>query len=138
MIFWKRPVQFFTIRVNPISSIYCCVMVNWNHRKKSSAKAPEPIYRLYFERGLEKAQGSWSFIFLHQEVERIFFASDIFNSRIYIFCSRKHSEKSKVQHIMWYKLTIVVANFIYFGIDAQGFGLRLSFLRWDLCFINQK
>ena len=30
----------------------------WNHRKKSSAKAREPIYRLYFGRSLQKAQGS--------------------------------------------------------------------------------
>jgi hypothetical protein len=30
----------------------------WNHRKKSYAKAPEPIYRLYFGRCLQKAQGS--------------------------------------------------------------------------------
>ena len=53
----------------------------WNHRKKSSANAPEPIYRLYFGRtcSLQKAQGSWSsnyfsigswkVIFLHQSFQ---------------------------------------------------------------------
>jgi hypothetical protein len=119
--------KFFT-NLTPVST-----------EKKSSAKAPEPIYRLYFRCWLRIAQGSWSFNFFYIRMLKGFiFASDILNSRILFFSSWKYSEKSKVYYITWYTVTVVITSYISYGIDAQGSGLRHRSVRFGLYIINHK
>jgi hypothetical protein len=99
----------------------------------------QSLYIRIFQCGLQKAQGSWSFnLFCIRKFKWYIFASDIWYSRILIFSSRKFTDKIKVQHITWYKLTVVFTNYFAIGIDAQGSDLRYHFFWFGLYIINRK
>jgi hypothetical protein len=79
-----------------------------------------------------------SFFFCIRKFKRYIFASVIWYSKILIFSSRKFTDKSKVQHIRWYKLTVVFTNYFGIGMDAQWSDLCHRFFWFDLYIINQK
>ena len=91
------------IRFKYCSWYYLAVKI-WTFRspseqiKKNSAKAPAPIYRLYFRRCLQKAQGSWnSNHFCIRKLKDYIFTSNITNFRI--FSHSKYCQKSKLYAI---------------------------------------